>query len=56
MFMCQYLRTHGPFQEDAGVVRVLDKSFDVVVLRFALEVRIYVDKLGVQADFNKDKG
>eukprot|EP00730_Choanoeca_flexa_P014991 TRINITY_DN6757_c1_g1_i1.p1 TRINITY_DN6757_c1_g1~~TRINITY_DN6757_c1_g1_i1.p1 ORF type:complete len:868 (+),score=207.09 TRINITY_DN6757_c1_g1_i1:101-2704(+) len=49
LFMSVYVHQNGPFVEEAVVYRVLDRSFDMLVVRLGVEVRMYVDKLGVEA-------
>lgn len=40
LFMAVYIDNHGPLYEVASVLRVLDRSLDVVVFRTGLELRI----------------
>jgi DIS3-like exonuclease 2 len=40
LFMSVYVHQHGPFHEEAIVYRVLDQSFDVLVIRLGVEVRV----------------
>lgn len=38
LFMSVYVYQHGPFHEDAIVFRVMDRSFDLLILRLGVEV------------------
>ncbi len=50
--MCVYIGRSGPFDEEAIVLRVLDRSFDVYVRTLGIEQRVYCDKHPIEYRHN----
>ena len=55
LFKCVYILEKGPFDEDATVYKVMDRSFEVMVLRLGVEVRVLLDKLHDMDSYDFDK-
>ena len=55
LFKCVYILEKGPFEEDATVFKVMDRSFEVMVLRLGVEVRVLLDKLHDIDSYTFDK-
>jgi len=55
LFKCVYILEKGPFDEDGIVYKVQDRSFEVMVLRLGVEVRVLLDKLQDIDSYDFDK-
>lgn len=55
LFMCVYIDMYGPFTEEASVSKVNDRSFEVVVARLGIELRVLLEKVaGLDFDQHRD--
>ncbi|CAH1775460.1 unnamed protein product [Owenia fusiformis] len=55
MFFAIFVKESGPLEEHGMVMGVLDKAFDVVMLRLGVVKRVYCEKLGLSDwKFQKD--
>ncbi|XP_076061919.1 uncharacterized protein LOC143037493 isoform X9 [Oratosquilla oratoria] len=52
LYLAQFIRQVGEMCEEAMVMGVLDRSFDVLVLRLGVVKRVYTDKIGPNATIN----
>ncbi|CAC5394876.1 DIS3L2 [Mytilus coruscus] len=48
LFFAVFVKTAGPFEETGMVMGVLDKAFDVFILKFGVTKRVYCDKLAIK--------
>ncbi|XP_041377898.1 DIS3-like exonuclease 2 [Gigantopelta aegis] len=55
LFFAVFVKEAGPFEEKAMVMGVLDKSFDIFILKFGVQKRVYCEKLNLKSfEFCKD--
>ncbi|CAI4221259.1 unnamed protein product [Auanema sp. JU1783] len=50
MFFANFVKECGPIEERGVVVNVLDQAFDVLVLKYGVVKRVYVNKLDMARD------
>uniref|UniRef100_A0A915A718 DIS3-like exonuclease 2 n=1 Tax=Parascaris univalens TaxID=6257 RepID=A0A915A718_PARUN len=50
MFFGVFVKEHGPFTERAVVLMILDASFDVLIIRYGVVKRVYVNRLKMARD------
>ena len=59
LFFAYFLHSTGPIEEIGRIMKVLDSSFDVMLTRIGIEVRVYCERIiqegyAVSFEFNKD--
>ncbi|XP_048739214.2 DIS3-like exonuclease 2 isoform X2 [Ostrea edulis] len=48
LYFAVFVKEAGPFEERAMVMNVLDKAFDVFIMKFGVIKRVYCDKLDIK--------
>lgn len=48
LYFAVFVKAAGPFEEEGMVMGVMDKSFDVFILKFGVIKRVYCDKLQIK--------
>ena len=48
LYFSVFVKTAGPFEERGMVMGVLDKAFDVFIMKFGVIKRVYCDKLAIK--------
>ena len=59
LFFAYFLHSNGPIEENGRIMKVLDISFDVMLTRIGIEVRVYCERIvmegyAVSFEFNKN--
>ena len=54
VFVAVFVFEHGPFIEDGVVFKLQDRSFDVMVKRLGIEVRVLLDRLETIESYEYD--